>query len=446
MIQAKDYSYLRGQLIGISDRALDAHLQLYRGYVEALNAIEKEYPLLDWTRPVEGQAAPPAGISLLLDTPIAALKLQPEGALKGILADQAQELLAAGIKWAPSFYLGEGAFWTADQATSVNLPWYLANPALWWLVNDRKAKYTEEEVERAVRHEVGHALNYAFEIWKRSDWQVQFGAFESPYLDVYTADPRSEDFVKYLHRTGDKHYAQKHPDEDWAETFATWLDPRSHWRDTYPGGGARRKLEYIEGLVQEGALAGEPTNRAPGLRVPYQGLQGTVGQFLGAALPGASWAPHSELLRREPYAWNAVVLHEIFFECLNGTGLPSTPGVLLTSAATQAFGSLDNWLTDLRAACGSTASGWALVCWDKRRERLMNVLVEDHRTGPLVGCPVIMAIDCWEHAAMDYLPRRDPYFAAYFQNVDWAIVEARLSMAGPMFATTIIGGEIVNAM
>lgn len=430
MITSRDFQSLRGNLVGISDRLLRDHLTLYQGYVDDLNAIEREYPLVDWTRPRDGQSSAPPGIARLLDMRIGDLKLAPEGVMAELIASTLQETRSAGIAWAPTFYLGDDGFWTADRATSINLPWFLANPTLWWLVNERRSKYTVEELARALRHEVGHALNYAFELWKTPEWMALFGDFEEPYKSVYLADPTSTDYVRYLHRTGDRHYAQKHPDEDWAETFACWLDPRPSVRVGL-GPLAQRKVAYVAQLIASGALSGPPKVTTPGETRPYTQLRQTIGAYLGEDRPGAVWSPHAELMRREPFAYNAVVLHESYFEAMGGAGQHGT-GPLITTEAARAFGAVDSWLTDLRAACGATKCGWALTVWDARRQRLANVLVEDHRTGTWAGCLILSAIDLWEHSyTSDYGLRKDAYLAAVFTNMDWALIDQRLRLARP---------------
>ena len=171
------------------------------------------------------------GQQKLLATRICDLGLRPEGTLAECVEQVIGELHGRGITFVPAYYLGDDDFWTADRAVSVNVPWYLANPQLWGLVNDHLFEYTREEVLMYLRHEAGHAINYAFELWRRKDWTQTFGDFRRPYRDVYSPNPWSRDYVRYLHRAGMYHYGQKHPDEDWAETFAVWLE-----------GGPRRTL------------------------------------------------------------------------------------------------------------------------------------------------------------------------------------------------------------
>jgi hypothetical protein len=216
----------------------------------------------------------------LLATRICDLELRPEGVLAESVEHVIGELRDRGITFVPAYYLGDDDFWTADRAVSVNIPWYLANPTLWRLVNDHLFEYTREELMMYLRHEAGHALNYAFELWRRKDWTQTFGDFRRPYRDVYNPNPWSRDYVRYLHRAGMYHYAQKHPDEDFAETFAVWLEG-GPWRRRYRDWPvALAKLEYVDRIIGiERACRGAPSNVRLGQRVPYTELKETVAEY-----------------------------------------------------------------------------------------------------------------------------------------------------------------------
>lgn len=221
------------------------------------------------------------GQQKLLSTRICDLDLRPTGTLAECVEQVISEMRASGITFVPAFYLGDDDFWTADRSVSVNIPWYLATPDLWRLVNDHLFEYSREEVLMYLRHEAGHALNYAYGLWRRRDWTEVFGDFRRPYRDVYSPNPWSRDFVRYLHWTGMYHYAQKHPDEDWAETFAVWLDPASRWRRRYREWQvAFTKLEYVDRILGvERICRGSPPNARLGLRVPYTEIRETVAEY-----------------------------------------------------------------------------------------------------------------------------------------------------------------------
>ena len=228
----------------------------------------------------------------LLDRPVASLNLVPTGPLKDILDSVRAELKAAGIVYfEPIFALGDSGFWCADRALTINVPWFLATEELHQLAQDRYPRQWGD-VLRGVRHEVGHAINYAFELWRRDDWTRTFGDFTAPYpkaAGTWPVAADSPDFVEYVKDEGPG-YGQRHPDEDFAETFACWLDPASNWRERYRA-GARRKLEYMV-LIARDVLTGQPTNHDLGVpkewRAAYKDQ--TVAQAL--AIPPQETAGH----------------------------------------------------------------------------------------------------------------------------------------------------------
>jgi hypothetical protein len=82
-----------------------------------------------------------------------------------------------------------------------------------------------------LRHEAGHAFNYAYRLYQTPEWRELFGPFNRPYRERYRPIPFDRNFVRHI----EGWYAQKHPDEDFAETFAVWLTPGSRWRVRYRG-------------------------------------------------------------------------------------------------------------------------------------------------------------------------------------------------------------------
>ena len=97
-----------------------------------------------------------------------------------------------------------------------------------------------------IRHETGHAYAYAYHLFKKRKWQKLFGLSSRPYLETYRPRPHSRSFVIHL----DQWYAQSHPDEDFAETFAVWLTPGLNWRKRYAGWKVLKKLEYVDDLMK----------------------------------------------------------------------------------------------------------------------------------------------------------------------------------------------------
>jgi hypothetical protein len=168
------------------------------------------------------------------------------------------ELNERGIRFKPHVWLSEDWF-TPDGVPGFAIPFYLAHPRLMKL--ERKQMLEVEggadvECMRILRHEAGHAIDNAFRLHFRRRWREVFGSFAQPYPDSYRPKPNSRKYVLNL----DAWYAQAHPAEDFAETFAVWLQPRSNWRRRYRGWQALRKLEYTQELMKE--IAGtRPKNR-----------------------------------------------------------------------------------------------------------------------------------------------------------------------------------------
>jgi hypothetical protein len=100
---------------------------------------------------------------------------------------------------------------------------------------------------RILRHEAGHAIDSAYRLRRRSHWRAVFGPASLPYPDTYRPRPGSRRFVQHLGAW----YAQAHPTEDFAETFAVWLKPNSAWRREYEGWPAYAKLQFIDQLAEE---------------------------------------------------------------------------------------------------------------------------------------------------------------------------------------------------
>jgi hypothetical protein len=110
---------------------------------------------------------------------------------------------------------------------------------------------TANSCMQILRHEAGHAIDTAFQLHRRRMWRRTFGRWSKRYPDSYRPDPRSRNYVLHL----DWWYAQSHPAEDFAETFAVWLRPRQQWRSHYAGWPVLRKLEYVDELMK--SIAGK---------------------------------------------------------------------------------------------------------------------------------------------------------------------------------------------
>ncbi|MBI4811391.1 MAG: hypothetical protein HY800_08155, partial [Ignavibacteriales bacterium] len=181
----------------------------------------------------------------------------------------------------PHFYFGDEPWGCIDRTGSVEIPFYLANNNLKRLAERYYIAYSKEEIMMILRHETGHALNYAYKLWIREDWKKIFGKFRKIYPNLYHFNPASKDFVRYLHFVGHPHYAQKHPDEDFAETFAVWLDASSKWKWNYrKWDGALEKLKYVDLILGKEQIASKRPLRVRFTETgSYRTITSTVAEY-----------------------------------------------------------------------------------------------------------------------------------------------------------------------
>jgi len=185
----------------------------------------------------------------LLDKRIFELGLKIEGTeIEGYINDVYKELTCNGLNFLPQCYLAD-EWLCPDEEPIVGIPFYLAHPRLKKLEKKMILEVeggTKEEFLKLLRHEIGHAYNYAYRLYKKRKWKEIFGSFDEEYPETYIPRPYSKKYVRHIENC----YAQYHPDEDFAETFAVWLTPESNWREHYKGWkGALRKLEYVDELM-----------------------------------------------------------------------------------------------------------------------------------------------------------------------------------------------------
>jgi hypothetical protein len=171
--------------------------------------------------------------SNLWSTPIRDLGLTIEGTrLEPILAEFEEELRRAQItKVRPRWYLST-EWGVPFETVAIAIPFYLAHPDLTALHAERVGHvegFDRADILRYLRHEMGHVLNYAYRLYDDEEWVKHFGSITQPYSEEYRPEPFSRRYVRHLPGW----YAQKHPDEDWAETFAVWMTPGLDWRAEY---------------------------------------------------------------------------------------------------------------------------------------------------------------------------------------------------------------------
>jgi len=213
----------------------------------------------------------------LLKLRVKDLKLTLEGTwLEECLADLHRELERRGIRIRPHAWLSDEWF-SSEASPGIAIPFYLAHPRLMRL--ERKKIIDVEGGSRAecmaiLRHETGHVMQHAYQLQRRRKWQQLFGKSSETYPDYYRPNPGSRSYVQHLRLW----YAQSHPDEDFAETFAVWMGPRHKWRKRYAGWGALKKLEYVDELMQEVGDA-KPGLVSRAFVDPVSTLKFTLGEY-----------------------------------------------------------------------------------------------------------------------------------------------------------------------
>ena len=158
-----------------------------------------------------------------------------------------EELDALGVAFRPPVYLSD-QWGCPDGSPIIGVPFYLADDRLERIEAEHAgAIESDDEAMRYLRHEAGHAVNYAFRLHERADFNTVFGDYARPYREHYAADPLSRAHVRHILGW----YAQKHPDEDFAETFAVWMTPGLDWRAEYADWSAIDKLEWVDSVMRE---------------------------------------------------------------------------------------------------------------------------------------------------------------------------------------------------
>ena len=218
------------------------------------------------------------------------LRLGARAPLSARIRRLGAELGQQGIRFRPHCWLSSD-FFTPDGVPGMALPFYLAHPRLMRLERAQRLHcegQNKRECMQLLRHETGHAIDNAYELHKRGEWRRLFGLRSAPYRRIYGVHPAGQDHVRYLPNW----YAQSHPAEDFAETFAVWLDTGSRWKQRYRAGPARAKLEWVAQVMAEiGSQAPRLSSREQTERI--QSSKQTLGEH---------YLAQGRRLRREPIA------------------------------------------------------------------------------------------------------------------------------------------------
>src|ERR1051326_8745006 len=201
----------------------------------------------------------------LLERRISKLGLRLEDTpLQPLIQQLYDELSAKGLAFRPPCHVGDEWF-VPIGIPAIFIPFFLVHDRLRALERTMMLEVEGETPDwfmKLMRHEAAHAYSYAYQLQRKKKWQRWFGKTspeETP--SFYRPRPFSRGYVVHL----DDWYAQAHPDEDFAETFAIWLTPDLNWRERCAGWRALRKLEYVAELMN--SLAGKPPTYLPEYRV-----------------------------------------------------------------------------------------------------------------------------------------------------------------------------------
>jgi hypothetical protein len=220
------------------------------------------------------EAAPP-DLKPLLAERISTLGLKLEGSpMERYVGELYRELARKGLKhFRPPTYLTD-EWGCPSEEPIIGIPFYLADAKLTRLEQEIDEVEDAREIRMYLRHEAGHAFNYAYKLYETPEWRERFGPFSRPYRERYRPVPFDRSFVRHM----EGWYAQKHPDEDFAETFAVWLTPGSRWRRRYRGWPAMRKLTYVDRTAR--ALGDvEPPVRLASTDITVAEMNMTVEEF-----------------------------------------------------------------------------------------------------------------------------------------------------------------------
>ena len=222
----------------------------------------------------------PAEVQEILSKPIQQLGLKLEGSpLERFVLQLYRELDAKKLnRFHPRCYLTD-EWGCPNMEPVIGIPFYLADPNLQRLESEMNDIEDTRQIMMYMRHEAGHAFNYAYALYKTEEWRSLFGPFRRPYRDNYKPVPFSRQFVRHM----EGWYAQKHPDEDFAETFAVWLTPRSNWRNRYKGWAAMKKLHYMDRIGHK-LRGSDPVVAHGDTDITVDEMDVTVGEFYQHAL------------------------------------------------------------------------------------------------------------------------------------------------------------------
>lgn len=137
-----------------------------------------------------------------------------------------------------------------------------------------------------------------------------------------------------------------------------------------------------------------------------------------------------ELQRRFSFEFNGMRNHEYYFKSLEGgaKGLPEDS--TFKAQIEKQWGSWDAWLGMYKAIAMTRGVGWVMLYWDTHMKQLVHAWVDEQHLGQLNGLPLVLGLDMWEHSFyMDYGTNKKGYVDAFFENLNWEMIEQNFKIA-----------------
>lgn len=136
---------------------------------------------------------------------------------------------------------------------------------------------------------------------------------------------------------------------------------------------------------------------------------------------------YSELQRRFGWEWNGMRLHELYFENMQSE-VAKKPEGKIKEKIEKIYGSIEDWQKGFEGIGTMRGIGWVVLFYDEASGELFTTWIDEHNTGLLAGCKVLLVMDVFEHAFMiDYGLKRIDYIKNFFAHTNWEVVEKRFN-------------------
>lgn len=134
-----------------------------------------------------------------------------------------------------------------------------------------------------------------------------------------------------------------------------------------------------------------------------------------------------EMQRRYGFEFGGMRNHEYYFTQFEGGAQALPEGKLRDMFVTQ-WGSVEAWMERFTKVAMTRGVGWAMLYIDRSTNQLVETWVDEQHLGQLADLDIVLALDMWEHSYMLDVPpsRKKEYVDAFFRNLNWEVVAARI--------------------